>query len=110
MFASAKKVGPDGLTSIGRWSAKNPDKMRGYRRKGKYGLSPEQFTALLAEQGNACAICRDSGKKWCVDHDHTTGKIRAILCYCCNIAIGNLGDSARIASAAAEYLTKHGKL
>lgn len=106
--AANSKVGDDGLTSLQRWNKKNPERQPSYMRKWKYGLTTEQFNAMLAEQGGACAICRDSEKKWCVDHDHATGKVRAILCYCCNIAIGNLGDSARLASAAAEYLTKHG--
>lgn len=106
---SQDNVGPDGLTSVQRWNLKNPERVRGYQLKAKYNMTAEQFNAMLVEQGNACAICRDPDKKWCVDHDHATGKVRSILCYCCNIAIGNLGDSARLATAVAEYLTRHGK-
>lgn len=109
---SERKVGPDGLTSGKRSKQKvGPDGLtpnRRYHLRANYGLSVEQFNALLSSQGNACAICRDTDKKWCVDHDHATGKVRAILCHCCNVALGLLGDSARITNAATEYLTKHG--
>lgn len=76
----------------------------------KYGITLEQHNAMLLEQGNACAICRKTD--WgahgpCVDHCHTTGKVRGLLCFLCNTAIGKLKDSAVIARAAADYLEKH---
>lgn len=106
---SQKKPGLDGLTPMQRWAKKNPGRVLDYQRRYKYGMTSEQFEQRLNEQDGRCAICREPDRKWCVDHDHTTGAVRSILCYCCNIAIGNLQDSAALASAAAGYLTKHGK-
>jgi hypothetical protein len=39
-----------------------------------------------------------------VDHDHTTGQVRGVLCFSCNVAIGHLGDSADRVRRAADYL------
>ena len=59
--------------------------------KRKYGLTLEAFDELLASQGGGCAIC---GKPDAdnVDHDHATGRVRGILCWNCNIAIGQFED------------------
>lgn len=81
-----------------------------------FDLSPEEYTAKLAEQGGACAICgrqevgrtRDGRvKALAVDHDHTTGAVRGLLCANCNKGIGNLGDSADRLIAAARYLHRY---
>ena len=71
--------------------------------KRKYGLTLEEFDELLASQGGGCAIC---GKPDAdnVDHDHATGRVRGILCWNCNIAIGQLEDDSDRARAVAEYL------
>jgi len=55
-------------------------------RKYKYGVSPEQVSEMLIKQHNKCAICGDvfTGTPH-VDHDHTTQKIRGLLCYYCTI-------------------------
>ena len=62
-----------------------------------YGLSAEAYDALVADQGGLCAICRKPEKAltrgWKVhslhvDHDHLTGKRRALLCAKCNMAVG----------------------
>ncbi len=61
----------------------------------KYGITHEQYEAMLAAQGGVCACCgtSESGRdKWLVDHDHTTGRVRGLLCFNCNIGIGKLGD------------------
>lgn len=75
----------------------------------KYCLTLHDFNRMLEEQGGVCAICKEPSDTWDVDHDHATGQVRAILCHGCNAGIGFLKDSARVASAASEYLTKHGK-
>lgn len=55
----------------------------------KYSLSLDEFLRLKAEQGDACAICRRVvGLQ--VDHDHDTGRVRALLCPKCNNALGKL--------------------
>ena len=82
-----------------------------------YKMSLGDYDALLNKQDFACAICKTSyvdmltaerGKTRMppVDHCHTTGKIRGILCQRCNKAIGLLKDSPNLARALADYLEK----
>lgn len=97
-----------------KWQAKNPDKVRLYdlrrrHRRGlkKYDLTPEGYTAMLNKQGGACAICRFScsmGRRLSVDHCHTTGAVRGLLCGGCNVAIGRLKDDPALLKAAIAYL------
>lgn len=80
------------------------------RREVKYGLTPGQFAAMLEAQGGACAICLKpcpSGKSLAVDHDHTTGAVRALLCIKCNQGIGQFDDNPQLLQAAIRYLKSH---
>jgi len=80
----------------------------------KYGLSLQQYNEMLSDQNNACAICLQKETlipKGCtlpqslsIDHDHKNGKVRGLLCYACNLAIGLLKDSPDIAKRASTYL------
>jgi hypothetical protein len=73
--------------------------------KRKYGLTLEAFDALLASQGGGCAICgRPDADN--VDHDHTTGRVRGILCFNCNVAIGHVAEDEDRLAAVAAYLSK----
>jgi len=71
----------------------------------QFKILPEQYRALVKLQGNRCGICR---KKilLCVDHDHTTGKVRGLLCRKCNSGVGILGDTKRVVKRAYAYLTE----
>lgn len=75
-----------------------------------YGLTRNQFESLLKSQGNVCAICHGipEGKgrcgQWNIDHDHVTGKVRGLLCWSCNSALGYAKDSPGVLRACAEYL------
>ena len=63
---------------------------------------------MLEKQENKCAICRkvfDDRKHTHVDHNHTTGKVRALLCNQCNLAVGHLQDDPTLCFAAGAYLT-----
>ncbi len=83
---------------------------RNYQLKKTFGLTPEQYDQMLAEQGGGCAICGTTNpstariKHFVVDHDHNTQKIRGLLCAKCNLGIGNLREDPEILSRAAEYL------
>lgn len=77
-----------------------------------YGLSIHDFETLLASQGGTCAICKKA--EWnnrhpYVDHDHSTGKVRGILCSKCNSALGMIGDNPGIARELANYLERNKK-
>jgi len=60
--------------------------------KKKYNLTLDQFWSMLEAQGGHCKLCGmkpdDMYKKFCVDHDHKTGRIRGILCKFCNSKLG----------------------
>ena len=82
-----------------------------YNRRYKYGLTTEQFDALLAGQGGVCAICgtlewMGRGNAPHTDHDHATGRVRGVLCGNCNNGIGMFGDDPARLRAAADYLER----
>lgn len=61
------------------------------RRLRKYGLTQDEYDELLHSQGNRCAGCgtdAPGAKGWCIDHCHSSGKVRAILCNPCNTMLG----------------------
>lgn len=72
-----------------------------------YGITLAQYNEILAEQKHLCALCGerpDSDRRMHVDHDHATGKIRAVLCHHCNLLLGNAKDSVDRLRQAIEYL------
>jgi len=76
-------------------------------KRATYGISEAEYVAMLAKQQNKCTICNNldpSGKRLAVDHCHTTGIIRGLLCCNCNRAIGMMQDSPDLLIKAAEYL------
>lgn len=107
-----------------RWRAENPERSAAWRArysasgkkkaadrkshlKRKYGISVEQYDALLAAQDGICALCEcppRSDISLHVDHDHETGSKRGLLCFRCNNALGDLGDDPDRMVAAAVYL------
>lgn len=99
-----------------RWRLANPETYRTGKlrqRLKRFGLTLEQFNALVEQQGGVCAICknpemwnRKDVKRLSVDHCHATGRVRGLLCNRCNRAIGLLGDNDRLCVAAAEYLRR----
>ncbi len=64
--------------------------------------------ALLDAAGNKCAICgaAPSSRKLHIDHCHTTGLLRGVLCHNCNIGLGNFRDSPDLLVAAVAYLKR----
>jgi hypothetical protein len=70
----------------------------------KYGITPDDFDVLLLCQNNVCAICSSRRKVMCVDHDHSTGEVRGILCRSCNIMLGAVNDDVAVLARAIEYL------
>lgn len=79
---------------------------RRHRLKSQYGVTVEQFEALLRFQGGKCANdhCRSTADL-CIDHDHVTGDIRGILCRRCNIALGLVHDDTNRLKGLADYLS-----
>lgn len=78
-----------------------------YRKN--YGITRDEAIKLSELQNGLCAICGSNNNKrsLCVDHDHSTGKIRQMLCTSCNAGIGNFKENSEIILKALEYLKKH---
>ncbi len=78
--------------------------------KSTYGLSVEEFAALLEQQGGVCAICggvnRDGNRALAIDHDHETGEVRGLLCGDCNRGLGCFKDNPSLMMIAIGYLSK----
>lgn len=92
------------------WRAKNPDKVRAWKRSStarriryKYGISETEYEALLAAQNGVCAACHSKDRLH-LDHDHSDGSVRGILCQRCNHAIGLVRDNPATLRALASYL------
>lgn len=87
---------------------KNPQKELDRIRFKKYGITGDEFRAILERQGISCPICgKTIGKNLSVDHNHITGKVRGVICNKCNLAIGNAEDSPDRLRAMANYLEQN---
>ncbi|MGW0735471.1 endonuclease VII domain-containing protein [Streptomyces sp. NPDC002851] len=91
----------DGLATLCK-SCK-AEKGRAHYLKREYGLTEAQRDELIAAQGGVCVICLNAPAVY-VDHCHTTGKVRGVLCFNCNSGLGLLRDDPEAARRAAAYL------
>ncbi|MYW15332.1 recombination endonuclease VII [Streptomyces sp. SID2955] len=71
--------------------------------KRNYGLTEAERDAMVAAQRGLCVICLNAPAVH-VDHCHKTGRVRGVLCFNCNSAIGKLGDDPDAVRRAASYL------
>jgi hypothetical protein len=85
----------------------SPERRRSDHLKQTYGLSIKDFDSMFANQNGRCGVCGKFMGRPFVDHCHTSGKIRGLLCQCCNLALGYLHDRSDVAIKAANYLEKH---
>jgi hypothetical protein len=81
--------------------------------KTRYGMTEKVFSMLLAAQDSCCAICGTSdpggrGDGFVVDHCHSTGKIRGLLCTKCNTGLGQFKDDPDVLAKAIKYLKDGG--
>jgi len=75
-------------------------------------MTREEYDAKLSKQDGGCFLCsatksRRGNKHFCVDHDHKTGLVRALLCHRCNTAIGLFGENVELLKLAIQYLEKY---
>lgn len=98
------------LKMSARWRLKHPERHPASTRKALYGLADSDYRRMLAEQNSLCAICggppTTARKHLSVDHCHSTGKVRGLLCQHCNTGIGQLKDSPELLLKAHAYLLK----
>jgi len=83
---------------------------REYKRH--YGISLQEVEQMWAEQGGRCAICNVPEElapknRLHVDHEHSTGTVRALLCHHCNTGLGKFKDSPELLGKAITYLRTH---
>lgn len=100
------------------WAVKNKDrvkqsqaknysteKYRKYSFKSRYGISTDEYNTFFQKQDGKCKICNiTSEKRLYVDHCHTTGKIRGLLCQQCNTGLGMFKDNEDNLMKAIKYL------
>lgn len=104
------------------WKKANPEKSKAKGRaislRDKYGLTVDEYERIAASQGGVCAICRKpetriirqgTPPRLSVDHDHTTGRVRQLLCNSCNNILGLANDNPALLRAAICYLGRHTK-
>lgn len=92
----------------------NPRKHKNNWLRRRYGMTIEEYDALVVAQSNCCAICKQPEKAihWAsgkikplsVDHNHVTGKPRALLCFKCNYTVGIIEASTDRLKAFQQYL------
>lgn len=87
---------------------RSKEKYRARRLRQQYDLTPEQYDALLQAQGGGCAVCHQPpvGTRLNVDHSHTTGQVRGLLCRRCNLGIGMFDDDKQRLAASILYLSR----
>jgi hypothetical protein len=83
-----------------------PETSRDFHLRRAYGISLAEYESMLEQQGGVCLICGCSSldRRFHVDHNHETGKIRGLLCHNCNVAIGLISDNPTVADRMAAYL------
>lgn len=117
----ASRCKPCSVEANREWRKINPDyeKERYQREKvetrerhliRKYGVNLADYKAMLADQGGVCAICGrpENGEHYSVlhvDHCHTTGRVRGLLCRGCNHMLGHIKDDSGVFLKAVEYLS-----
>lgn len=87
--------------------------------KRNYGLTLFNLKQMFEKQEGKCSICESdmkfengnynkgdkrNGREVCVDHDHSTGRVRGLLCFHCNTAIGHLFDNPKAVENIKNYL------
>lgn len=99
-----------------KYKAEAPERVAARKRKAhlkkEFGITPSVYDAMLAAQNGVCAICGTNTPSphrvnFYVDHCHTTGKIRGLLCGSCNTGLGHFKDNPDLLTTAISYLEKH---
>jgi len=101
------------------WLVAHPERAKAYRRaahlQAKYKMTHKTYEEMFNAQGGVCAACGqpETSKRlgvirhMHVDHDHATGKVRALLCHRCNSALGLLKDDRTLVANLLLYISKY---
>jgi len=94
------------IKRVKKWQEENKD----VTLTRLYGITTKDFDDMLSDQCGRCAICGthfESSRTTHIDHNHTTGKVRSLLCQHCNHLLGKAKDSVQILENAVHYLKYH---
>ncbi len=95
----------------GEWKTPTKAENRERNLQKHYGISIDDYNAMFQYQRGCCAICgthqNELTKRLFVDHDHSTGEVRSLLCGHCNTGLGMYRDDPELLEIAAEYLRLH---
>ena len=115
----AKKWRENNPNYVAQWKRRNANKTKATKRKEylkrTYNISPDQYDSMRKSQDFRCYICNvhensipNAGATALnVDHDHSSGTIRKLLCMSCNIALGKVNDNISILEKMIDYLKEH---
>ncbi len=118
-YARKRREDPEyklnGLIQSTEWHKNNKERagrsMRNSHLKKAYGITLNDYEVLLENQQNLCAICsrpeRINKAYLAVDHCHTTGKVRGLLCQACNTTLGKVEEREDLLLKMVDYLRTH---
>lgn len=93
------------------WKARNPRAWYASVLRRNYGMTLDEFDAMVLAQEGRCDICNEpmiKSHEPCVDHCHTAGTVRGLLCAQCNFGLGHFRDRPDLMLRAIDYLTASG--
>lgn len=97
------------LLAVSWKKRQEPEKQRDLRLKSLYGIGVKEYNQMFIEQEGKCLICNthqsEVKRGFAVDHCHTSGKVRGLLCHSCNTALGSFKDNPEILLSAIKYLS-----
>lgn len=99
-FNSSRKIYRDNNLSM----------IRRINLRKRYNITIDEYEKILLSQNGVCAICRKNNlikRRFAVDHNHKTNKIRGILCYKCNVGLGSFEDDTTLLQKAILYLKEN---
>jgi hypothetical protein len=115
----AKKWRENNPSYVAGWQKRNKKRTKDTKRKeylkSQYGITPDQYNEMRVLQNYCCVTCgkheddcpNAGATALNVDHCHTSGAIRKLLCMSCNIALGKVEDSIVILENLIQYLKDH---
>lgn len=84
------------------------ERSKNYILKSRYGISEDIYNEMLSDQNNVCYLCGEEeklkNKSLAVDHCHSTGEVRKLLCHACNTGLGKFKDDIELLEKAIKYL------